>query len=611
MRSVLYCGFLVGVMVCSSAAEPRVRYSRKPLAIKAVAVDRRQVKVFERVTLDVDLEATFDNPFDADDVRIDAEVTEPNGKRRSAPGFFYQPFKRNDSIDVPRRTEPAGPPRWRVRLSFVAPGLHTVRLKARDRSGTAQSKPVSIRVSNADTAGMIRLSAKDHRYFATDRGESWFAVGANVCWGETWGKGGKHVFSYDDWLPRYAENGCNFARLWLSLEWNDLALITRDSGFDGIDLQRAWHIDHVLELAEKYDIRLMLCFDAHGMLRTEKRQYGSWEMSPLHPDNGAPISKPIEFFTNARMLKAYRNRLRYLVARYGYSTSLFSWEFFNEVDLIDDYDSEIVAKWHAEMARYLRQVDPWDHLITTSYARQDGDPRVDGLKELDFVQTHHYQAPDIARDLAADKENKAAAKDRPHFHGEFGISHSGKETGELDPTGIHLHNGLYSSVGRMDAGTAMTWWWDSYVHPRDLYHVFGAFSRWIEGFDFIEQNPQPIQASFEWKAGTRPAPPPLRASGVIGKDRGLVWVQNPNHIWSNAKRANYKPLAVKDAVVVLNGIRPGRWTVEYFDSHAGKVTKNITKIVGADGRCVIDLPETVWDAAFRLQRNTLVASSRR
>jgi len=75
------------------------------------------------------------------------------------------------------------------------------------------------------------------------------------------------VFSYDDWLRRYAENGCNFARLWLSLEWNDLALITKDSGYDGIDLQRAWHIDHVLELAEKYDIRLMLCFDAHGMQR--------------------------------------------------------------------------------------------------------------------------------------------------------------------------------------------------------------------------------------------------------------------------------------------------------------------------------------------------------
>ena len=29
----------------------------------------------------------------------------------------------------------------------------------------------------------------------------------------------------------------------------------------------------------------------------------------------------------------YKNRLRYLVARYGYSTSVFAWEFFNEVQM--------------------------------------------------------------------------------------------------------------------------------------------------------------------------------------------------------------------------------------------------------------------------------------
>ena len=87
---------------------------------------------------------------------------------------------------------------------------------------------------------------------------------------------------------------------------------------------------------------------------------------------------------------------------------------------------------------------------------------------------------------------------------------------KLDPKGIHLHNGLFSSVGRLDAGTAMTWWWDSYVHPRDMYHIFGAFSRWIEGFDFVQQNPQPIKAEFAWKAGTdvKLTDFDLRTSGV-------------------------------------------------------------------------------------------------
>lgn len=38
-----------------------------------------------------------------------------------------------------------------------------------------------------------------------------------------------------------------------------------------------------------------------------------------------------DFFTNAEAIADYKNRLRYLVARYAYSTSVFAWEFFNEV----------------------------------------------------------------------------------------------------------------------------------------------------------------------------------------------------------------------------------------------------------------------------------------
>lgn len=38
-----------------------------------------------------------------------------------------------------------------------------------------------------------------------------------------------------------------------------------------------------------------------------------------------------DFFIDERAIADYKNRLRYIVARYGYSTSVFAWEFFNEV----------------------------------------------------------------------------------------------------------------------------------------------------------------------------------------------------------------------------------------------------------------------------------------
>ncbi len=725
----------------------------RPLRIASVQPDRSEVKVYQRLTLDIDLHASYENAFDAGQIRVDVEVADPEGRRWTAPGFLYMPYQRDDAAKQDRLTVPAGEPHWQARLSFATVGVHRLVVVAEDHMAVVRYEPIEIRVVASDEAGMIRRHPTDHRYFATDDGRTWFAVGANVCWGQTWGDSGKHVFAYDDWFPNYAANGCNFARIWISLEWNDLALLTRRSGYDRIDLQRAWHLDHVLDLAEQHGLHLMLCFDAHGMLRTTDRLHGFWEMSPLHPDHGAPIEKPIEFFSNRKTLDAYRNRLRYLVARYGYSKNVFAWEFFNEVDLIDDYDSQLIASWHREMAVYLRSIDPWKHLITTSYANPRGDPAVDGLAELDFVQTHHYQASDIAADFQQDVTLKAAAQNRPHFHGEFGVSHSGRETGELDPNGIHLHNGLYSSVGLGSAGTAMTWWWDSYVHPRNLYPIWGSFARWIEGFDFIAQQVEPVEAELSWRspeapiqtmdfvlnvsdvswspapynrptkvkidsggnatydvkpagilhgvrnhpdlhnpvtfevdvreatrfivdvgdvsghggailqitldrrealraefvdqddperggslsqfrgsygidlpAGfhrilvkctgkdwlmvnayripgiVRPAKPPLRVLGRVGRSEALVWLQNPDYTWSNAQREDFEPYEVASSTLVLSDLASGRWTVQHWDTQAGEVLETETLTSDLDGRLGVEIPAITWDYALKLTR---------
>jgi len=628
---------LVGaaILAIATAAAVGARQIRSP-QIRSVRPDRSTVAVFERLTLDVDLAADYDNPFDADQVALNAEILTPAGRRYTAPGFLYQPFRRDDAALRSRRTVPAGDPRWQLRLSFAEPGTHRIIVTLRDRQGRTQARPLFVTVAAADKPGMIRRSPADHRYFVTDRGESWFAVGANVCWGETWSDRGRHVFIYDEWFARYAQAGCNYARLWLAPTWNDLCLVTRESGFDRIDLQRAWHLDYVLERAEAYGLRLMVCIDSFNTLRSTQRQHGDWENSPVHPRHGGPVARPRDFFTNPTMRRAYENRLRYLVARYGYSPNVFAWEFFNEVDIIDDYDSRTVAAWHRDMARFLRDIDPYDHLITTSFARPQGDPAVDGLAEMDFVQSHHYQAPDIAAMLDHDLRTKAAACRKPHFHGEFGISHSGQETGRLDPAGVHLHNGLYAAVVQGHAGVPMTWWWDSYVRPRNLYPQFAALNRWIEGFDFVAQQPQPMRLRFEWarsadgtadrtgrgrsrkpdrsrtvvkRNSTDSTTVPLRAWGLLGRTRGLLWVQNPQHTWSRLAAKQNPPTPVRNARIVIEGIATGRWTVQTWDTRRGRVTAERVYAAGADRLISLDLPAITWDVAFRFQRSTASGNS--
>ena len=238
---------------------------------------------------------------------------------------------------------------------------------------------------------------------------------------------------------------------------------------------------------------MLLCIDSFNILRGRAQQDGGWESSAYIKANGGPCGKPADYFTNAEMLQAYRGRLRYLVARWGCSPAVFAWEFWNEVDIIDDYRSDRVAAWHRDMARYLRSLDPWQHLITTSTAYPAGDPQLDALPELDFVQTHHYAGGDVVAYLDEDRRTKAAARDRPHYHGEFGVGPA-DDSVKRDPTGVYLHNALYASVGQEQAGTPMTWWWDNYVEPQNLYPIYGSFTRWIAGFDFVAQKPRRIQA---------------------------------------------------------------------------------------------------------------------
>lgn len=497
-------------------AQPPEHAMAKPLRVGAVTTDRDSAPVWDLILLRVDLEATYDNPFDSDQISVDAKVTPEDAEPWVVPCVLVQPFTRT-LADGAERLSPGGPAEWQARLSFKTPGTYNVVISATDVSGSAESAPVTLTITEAPSpnplpkgeasraggsSGLIRRSADDHRYFVTASGESFFLSGANVCWGNAAG-----TYSYDTWLPHYAEAGCNFFRAWLSPAWFTFGMNDKEGGFDRINLGNAWRLDYVLDVADAHGLYAMLCIDSFNILRSNKGQYGAWEDSPYWRENGGPLENSNEYFTNETMLNAYRDRLRYLVGRYGWRANVFAWEFWNEVDIIDHYRSEEVTAWHRDMANHLRAIDPWDHLITTSFARPPGDPAIDTLPEMDFVQTHHYGASDMAAVLDDDRRNKAAAAMKPHFHGEFGISHSGQTTAEVDPAGIHLHNALWSSVGQEHAGTPMTWWWDSYVEPQNMYPVLAAFNRWTAGFDFIAQKPRRIAARIAYAPGTLPRDP--------------------------------------------------------------------------------------------------------
>ncbi len=474
---------------------------QQPLEIREVRLSSETVACFGRVEMTVDLTATYDNPFDPEDIAVDARVTLPDGKAVSVPGFLDRPYRRALTNGQEILTA-CGDPAWRVRFAPPQKGAYSAVVSVRDRTGRCESKPVRFTATPGNDPGFVRVSSRDRRYFAFDSGQAYFPIGENICWGHKRG-----TFDFDDWLPALGRAGGNYARFWLSPCWFTFALERpgkpeQGLGMGQLDLANAWRLDYALGLARTNNIRVMVCIDSFNILR-DTPKHDCWKDSPHNAAKGGPLQKPAEFWTSAEMDRLYRNKLRYLVARYGADTAVLSWEFWNEVDIISDYQTEPVRQWHERMARHLREIDPYRHLITTSFARSDGDPAVDALPGLDYVQTHHYGSPDIAATLAR-KQSDKASYGKPHYVGEIGADAGGARFDD-DPEGLQVHDPLWATLATGGSGLAAPWYWEL-IHSSNLYGLFGAAVRFTAGIDWPVEQLHPVAAQLAWQRPPDPMP---------------------------------------------------------------------------------------------------------
>jgi hypothetical protein len=472
------------------------------LEIRAVRLSAERVDCYDRMEVTVDLSATYNNPFDPEDIALDARITLPDGKSVSVPGFLDRPYQRVFTNGQEKVT-PSGESAWRVRFAPGLAGDYSAVIAVRDRTGSRESKPVRFSATRGRDPGFVRVSPRDRRYFEFDNGQAYFPIGENMCWGHKRG-----TFDYDDWLPALGRTGGNYTRFWLSPCWFTFALEKpgkpeQGAGMGQFDLANAWRLDSALDLAKQSGIRVMVCIDSFNILR-DQPQYDCWKDSPHNAAKGGPLLKPADFWTNAEMDRLYRNKLRYLVARYGADTAVLSWEFWNEVDCIgESYATEPVRAWHERMARYLRGIDPYRHLITTSYGRSEGDPAIDALPELDYVQTHHYGSPDLAVTLAR-KQVEKTAYGKPHYVGEIGADAGGARFND-DPTGVQVHDPLWVTLATGGSGLAAPWYWEL-IHTSNLYGLFGAAARFTHGIDWPAEAVHSIVPRLEWQTTPDPLP---------------------------------------------------------------------------------------------------------
>lgn len=162
-----------------------------------------------------------------------------------------------------------------------------------------------------------------------------------------------------------------------------------------------WEFDRLLDMAKENNLYIQLCVE------TEENGFNvkpgaTWTRSPYFT---SAISLPkdsfslLQFFTDPKAKSAYKKKLRYMIARYGYSTNIADFEMFNEVQFLANQmgggnASDIYFKpWLDEMLTYIKGpagLNHRDHLFTASYEDGNGGDQVGDLPGLDFMSRHPY-----------------------------------------------------------------------------------------------------------------------------------------------------------------------------------------------------------------------------
>lgn len=557
------------------------------LALRRVTPSRPEVPVYETVELGLELAATYDNPFDPEQIDVGATFTGPAGAELKVNGFLDQPFQRRLE-GREERLEAAGPPVWKVRFAPTQPGAWRAVVTARDRSGTVTAPEVRFTATAPTQRGVIRRAARNPRGFAFDDGTPFVAIGENLGW-----SGGRGTFDFDDWLPALHRAGANWVRIWMC-SWNCALEWSRESkgeqrrgtyfGVGRYSLENAAKLEAILDRCAAESQYVMLCFGTYGEFNDGGYfNEGQWKANPYNVANGGPCTKPEEFWTNETARKLYRQRLRYLLARYGARPIIQSWEFWNE--------AKAPTAWVAEMARFVkgtgefadRPADPFGHLLSTSY----GTPEIWRLPEIDFSQTHHYGKGDVADHApVALKDGRAHFTfGKPHLLAEFGIDWRAPDL-KYDPDrrGVNLHNGLWAALLAGDAGGGMIWWWDNYIHPGNLYAHFTP----LRGF--ADRVP--------WAAGPWTPVPVTSPATVIAlrQERTVIlWAQNPRHHWQ-AVFEKQDPGQVPAHELVLPDLPAGAYRIEWWDTWKGGVTRT-ERVEAVDGGLRVRLTELATDVA--------------
>lgn len=445
------------------------------------------IGLYELFEVSFQVPEEYDNPYDPTQITVTGTFTSPTETTIGVPAFYMQRYEQVcEQGCLSEELEPRGNGEWRIRFTPTRLGEWSYDIRAVTQ--TDQRFVIDsgrFEVVESGKPGFISIP-RNSQYFVFDDGSAYFPVGQNLAW--SWEDGGG-IFAYIDWLDELQAAGANYARLFIDIPWFiGLEWEVPAGQYGGTGQEAAWRLDTIVEAAEKRGIYLQLVLIWHQAFReytgtpvnvppTPDRADTSadFDNNPYNVVRAGTLQNPGGVFIDPVSQSLLEQRLRYIVARWGYSPHVFAWEVVDRFDRMENFEAERGNEWLNPLIEVIRQADIYNHPITVGL--YDYQPLILANSQLDFVQVSVYQSrpveqadDQIAEVLEALNQARLVAPDRPVLLNEFSLNPWFEPTAD-DPTGVHLRNTIWATALYGAAGSAMSWWWDTYVDAQDLYSI--------------------------------------------------------------------------------------------------------------------------------------------
>ena len=537
-----------------------------------VWLDRNPVEQYRKLEFTLENGKTYVNPFDPEEVDISGLFISPSQDTIQINGFWDGDW-------------------WRIRFAGAETGTWQYLIAVNDTDDLVERKG-SFQVIPSNRKGWIGPDPRDPHYLAHHDGTPFFGVGMAVPWLVY----DSRYYEQPGLFGRLEEHGVNLIN-WLFTSW-DIQLL-RDS-YERYSMADARKFDLLLTDAEIHGVRLVLGIWIHDLLRDDPHPWNGfydWRSNPFNQ-----LTDATGFFSDSISWEYQQKYYRYLIARYGYSSSVAMWHTVAEINgtnaIYDPFAMQNDPRgWHNRINRFFQENDPFGHPTTVSGS--GGFDFNEGWEVTGIPQAHEYPYPpdrivENTDRIAFWADHLYRNYAKPALIGEFG-----KSTYETGISEHFLHNGIWAGVLSGACATPLHWWGGQISQQPENFSTFNEtmmnslryLGEFLEGIDMASRGFVPLYGAPE------PERPSLSnmAEGAIyvlkGDSLTLGWI---HHLAENSTRL------FQGVEVHIPGLPDGQYTIRFFDPWTGVWSAESIPADSEGGSLSFTCPDFTSDLALKL-----------